>query len=77
MRDLVLLLVGGVAGYYLALQGRGRRIVSSLPDASDIPHRFQHYYRNHPNEVIIGAVMLAIIFYLASGKKGGGTVKRK
>jgi hypothetical protein len=72
VKNLVLLLAGAAGGYWFALHGRSTAKSLPLSTAADLPHRFEHYYRTHPNETIIGAVMLGLILYLAYGKQAAG-----
>lgn len=66
-RDLLLLLVGGVAGYLIAVNTR----VGRAPLPTDLPRKAEAYYRTHPNETIVGAVLLAVIVLLLATRKGG------
>ena len=81
LRDLLLVAVGAVGGYYFATQGRQRLrggMVPGLPDAAaDLPTRFMRYYQTHTNEVIVGAVLVGVILYLMMNRKGGGGARKK
>ena len=80
LRDLALVALGAVLGYYYATQGRRHLrggMVPGLPDAAaDLPTRFLRYYQTHTNEVIVGAVLVGVILYLMMNRKGGGARKK-
>jgi hypothetical protein len=70
LRDLAMLILGAAGGYSLA-RHRGGRL--PLPNGvADLPHRIQRYQQTHPNEVLIGAALVAVILFLAFGNRSGG-----
>lgn len=79
-RDLALIVVGALVGYFYATMGRQRLaggMVPGLPDAaSDLPTRVQRYYQTHTNEVIVGAILVAVILFLLMNGRGGGRKRR-
>jgi hypothetical protein len=76
LRDIALVAVGALAGYFYAALGRKPGMIPALPQklppaATGLPARFEAYYRTHQAEVIVGAVLVGIILYLAFGRGGG------
>ncbi len=72
-RDLLLVLLGAALGYLAAAQTRVGR--ARLPQ--NLPQRAEAYYRTHPNEVVIGGVLVAIILLLLFTRRGGGTARAR
>jgi hypothetical protein len=78
LHDLILLAVGACLGYFYAIYGRRLGLgLPEIPVASGWVARAQAYQRAHPTEVLVGAVLLGVILYLAFGRGKGGPSTRK
>ncbi len=78
-RDLALVALGAVGGYWFAVSGRVKARALPLGQAANLPARIEDYYHTHPNEVIVGAALVAVIVWLAWGKRPrpAGSVKSR
>ena len=64
LRDLALLILGGVLGYMVGKTGR-------LKVPSNFTTRFEEYYRTHTVELaVLGALVAVIIYLLATRPRG-------